>query len=126
VHPITVTLPRAADSVAAARRLVRAHAGGLGAQRRADAVLLVSELVTNALRHGNGAITLRIAREPHELVVEVADAGSGAVKISPRAGADDVGGWGLRIVDWLADDWGVRVGSTCVWFRLRYDTAPRR
>jgi hypothetical protein len=89
-------------------------------------VLVVSELVTNALRHGTGTITLRITREPHGLVVEVADAGHGVVKLIPRSDAEDGRGWGLRIVDRLADDWGVRVSGAHVWFRLRHETAARR
>jgi anti-sigma regulatory factor (Ser/Thr protein kinase) len=121
VNPITASLARTSDSAAEARRLVRAHAGGLAVQRRADAALLVSELVTNALRQGTGAITLRIRHEPHELVVEVAD----AVNPIARFDAEDVRGWGLRIVDRLADDWGVRVASTHVWFSLRHDAAMR-
>jgi anti-sigma regulatory factor (Ser/Thr protein kinase) len=88
----------------------------LGSQRREDAALLVSELVTNALVHGIGTITLRIDVEPAALRVEVSDEGNVALAPSPTPGAH--GGWGLRIVDQLADEWGVLAGSTKVWFRL--------
>ena len=79
---------------------------------------MVSELVTNALVHGIGTITLRIDIElPAALRVEVADEGNVALAPSPTPGAH--GGWGLRIVDQLADDFGgVLEGSTRVWFRL--------
>ena len=77
---------------------------------------MVSELVTNALVHGIGTITLRIDVEPAALRVEVSDEGNVALAPSPTPGAH--GGWGLRIVDQLADDWGVLEGSTKVWFRL--------
>jgi anti-sigma regulatory factor (Ser/Thr protein kinase) len=114
--PFTRTLPRSPDSVAAARRLVHAETGGFGAQRRDDVSLMVSELVTNALHHGIGTITLRVEGEVGGIRVEVSDEGDVAIAPSPNPGAH--GGWGLRIVDQLADDWGVRQGSTNVWFRL--------
>jgi anti-sigma regulatory factor (Ser/Thr protein kinase) len=113
---ITRTLPRSPDSVGVARRLVYAHTGRYDAQRRADVSLMVSELVTNALLHGVGAITLRLEAEPGAIRVEVQDDGIVAVAPSPDPGAH--GGWGLRIVERLADDWGVLEGSTRVWFRL--------
>jgi hypothetical protein len=46
----------------------------------------------------------------------VSDEGNVAVSPSPIAGAH--GGWGLRLVEQLADEWGVLEGSTKVWFRL--------
>ncbi len=88
----------------------------LGSAQREDAALLVSELVSNALLHGIGAVSLRIDAESDLVRVEVSDQGNVAVAPSPTPGAH--GGWGLRIVDELADDWGVLEGSTKVWFRL--------
>jgi anti-sigma regulatory factor (Ser/Thr protein kinase) len=88
----------------------------LGSRESADAALMVSELVTNALVHGVGTITLRIDLEVDVLRVEVADEGEVALDPSPTPGAH--GGLGLRIVERLADDWGVRDGSTRVWFEL--------
>jgi anti-sigma regulatory factor (Ser/Thr protein kinase) len=113
---VTTTLPRSADSVALARRLVDDHAGHLAPRRRADAGLMVSELATNALRHGQGAVTIRIVVAPDSLTVEVADHGHGTVAVTPEPGVS--GGWGLRIVDELADGWGASAGSTRVWFRV--------
>jgi anti-sigma regulatory factor (Ser/Thr protein kinase) len=110
------SLPRSPDSPGRARELVYAHASRLGSQSREDAVLMVSELVTNALRHGTGTITLRLDVERGALRVEVSDEGNVRLAPSPTPGAH--GGWGLRIIDRLADDWGVREGSTRVWFRL--------
>ena len=57
---LNTTLPRSSDSVRVARRLVQTHATMLGSQQRDDAVLMVSELVTNALQHGVGTISLQI------------------------------------------------------------------
>ena len=118
--PYTV-LPRSPRSAAVARRLVLVHGTALSSRQRADAALLVSELVTNAVIHGIGTISLRIDVEPDGLRVEVADEGEVEVAPSPTAGAR--GGWGLRIVDLLADDWGVLKGSTKVWFRVVTDAA---
>jgi anti-sigma regulatory factor (Ser/Thr protein kinase) len=114
-------LPRSPDSVRAARRLVGVHSATLGGQQREDAALMVSELVTNALQHGIGAITLRIDVDARAVRVEVADEGNVAVSPTPAPGAH--GGWGLRLVDQLADTWGVLEGSTRVWFRIQ---VPRR
>lgn len=116
MSPVTTELARSPASVRIARQLVSAHTSGLGAQRRADARLMVSELVTNALIHGTGTISLRIDVERDGLRIEVSDQGQVELRPSPTPGAH--GGWGLRIVEQLADDWGVRAGSTKVWFRL--------
>jgi anti-sigma regulatory factor (Ser/Thr protein kinase) len=110
-------LPRAAESVRAARQVVEIHGGRLSETQREDAGLMVSELVTNALIHGRGAITIRITPGLEDLTIEVADEGHGKVRITPDPGA--LGGWGLRVVDELADTWGASNGSTRVWFRLR-------
>jgi anti-sigma regulatory factor (Ser/Thr protein kinase) len=112
----TSTLPRAADSIRIARQLVHIHGSRLTRARSEDAGLMVSELVTNALRHGRGQITLRITPATNHLTVEVADEGDGEVAIAAAPGTG--GGWGLRIVDELADTWGTHSGSTRVWFRL--------
>ena len=119
---ITTTLPRALESVRAARQLVAEHATGLTAQRRHDATVLVSELVTNALCHGRGVISLRIVHEPTALLIEVADEGHGKAEMSPTPGLS--GGWGLRVIDELATTWGCQAGSTRVWVRLHLDEPP--
>ena len=109
-------LTRSPASAGIARQLVNAHTATLGSQQREDAALLVSELVNNALLYGIGAIWLRIDVESDGVRIEVSDQGNVAVAPSPTPGAH--GGWGLRLVDQLADDWGVLDGSTRVWFRL--------
>ena len=116
MNTLSTNLPRSPDSVSAARQLVNSHTTSLGPQQREDAALMVSELVTNAVVHGVGAIWLRIDAEGDTARIEVADDGNVAVAPSPEPGAH--GGWGLRIVEQLADDWGVLDGSTKVWFRL--------
>jgi anti-sigma regulatory factor (Ser/Thr protein kinase) len=113
---VTRELPRLPASAGVARQLVNAHTAMLGSQQREDAALVVSELFNNALLYGVGAISLRIDAEPDGVRVEVADQGNVAVAPSPTPGAH--GGWGLRIVAELSDEWGVLEGSTRVWFRI--------
>jgi len=121
VKPSTTDLPRTNDSIRAARQMVAAQSTSLTQARGDDAGLMVSELVTNALCHGSGPITLRITCGPADLMVEVADEGHGRVEINTAPGT--ARGWGLRIVDELADAWGAHHGSTRVWFRVRLDSA---
>ena len=123
MNTLSTNLPRSPDSVGAARRLVNGHTPSLDSQQRQDAALMVSELVTNAVVHGVGAIWLRIDAEGDTVRIEVADDGNVAVAPRPEPGAH--GGWGLRIVEQLADDWGVLDGSTKVWFRLGRPHPPR-
>lgn len=84
------------------------------------AVLLTSELVTNAIRYGAPPVTLRagVSRRG-ALRVEVQDDEPGAV-VARRAKLDDVGGRGLQLVDSLADRWGYRStrSGKRVWFEL--------
>jgi PAS domain S-box-containing protein len=113
------TLPPAPTSVARARELACARLVQWGLDALVDtAELLVSELVTNALRHGEGDIRLRLLLD-RSLVCEVWDAGL----VQPRrrrARDTDEGGRGLQLVSLLADSWGSRRtphGKT-VWFEM--------
>ena len=83
-----------------------------------DLQLVVSELVTNSVRYGPGeTIEVEIAvSEDGSITGEVEDHGTGEVAM--REITDEGGGFGLRIVDALASRWGVRDGSTHVWFEL--------
>ncbi|MGV9558341.1 SpoIIE family protein phosphatase [Streptomyces sp. NPDC003522] len=69
--------------------------------------LLVSELVTNAVRHATGPVTVRLIRAGHGLLCEVGDTGNGRPRLGP-GGLLDEGGRGLRIVHRLTARWGVR------------------
>lgn len=105
-------LPRSPRAPGRARALLREQATewGIGAQPAEAAELLLSELVTNAVRHSRAPqgrdIGIRIARYDGVLRVEVADAGP-AVKLTPQVVADtDERGRGLSIVAALAARWG--------------------
>ncbi|QHC26313.1 SpoIIE family protein phosphatase [Streptomyces sp. GS7] len=69
--------------------------------------LVVSELVTNAIRHGGGPITLRLIRQDAALICEVFDTGSTAPHLR-HARTTDEGGRGLLIVAQLTRRWGTR------------------
>lgn len=87
-----------------------------------DAVLLVSEIVSNSVRHAgldaSDSIEVRIRGSRSMLHVDVIDPGPGFEPEDARPRADD-GGWGLRLLDRLATRWGVERGRTTrVWFDL--------
>lgn len=120
------TLPRELRSVGRARELARTQLLAWGLGDLVDTTeLLVSELVTNGLRYGEGEIRLRLLRD-RTLVCEVWDAGL----VQPRrrrARDTDEGGRGLQLVGLLSAAWGSRRtprGKT-VWFELALpDGAP--
>jgi anti-sigma regulatory factor (Ser/Thr protein kinase) len=95
----------------------------LGASEAATVALLVSELVSNAVRHSDAspasAILLSVdASEPGALCVEVTDRGSGFAP-APRDPVGGAGGYGLYLVNAHARRWGVDdEGGTRVWFEL--------
>ncbi|MGV9316381.1 SpoIIE family protein phosphatase [Streptomyces sp. NPDC003691] len=112
-------LPREPRSVGRARELTRCQLDSWGLGALVDTVeLLVSELVTNALRYGEGEIRLRLLRD-RTLVCEVWD--GGLVQPRRRRARDtDEGGRGLQLVGLLSAAWGSRRtprGKT-VWFEL--------
>ena len=85
--------------------------------------LLVSELVTNAVRHGGQDDPVELHATWNSVVrVEVTDHGDGFTP-QPRSGAvDEPGGFGLFLVGRLADQWGVDTNDTTrVWFVLHRD-----
>ncbi|MEV5430122.1 SpoIIE family protein phosphatase [Streptomyces sp. NPDC052701] len=113
------TLPREPRSVGRAREYARAQLLTWDLEPLVDTTeLLVSELVTNALRYGEGEIRLRLLLD-RTLVCEVWD--SGLVQPRRRRARDtDEGGRGLQLVGLLSAAWGSRRtprGKT-VWFEL--------
>lgn len=68
--------------------------------------LLVSELVTNALVHGTGHIQVHLASDALRIRLEVTD-DDGTRSAPHMVSHEDLGGWGLQLVDRLADSWGV-------------------
>src|SRR5690606_14452172 len=122
--------PRAPEQVAAARAFARAALGTSSSpQVVEDVVLLVSELVTNAVLHGAGDVEVTLERSGDVIRVEVADEGGAELPRPGRPGAGDVTGRGLAIVDAVADAWGDGVddrGRTWVWVELSPSPGPAR
>ncbi|MFE7779242.1 ATP-binding protein [Streptomyces sp. NPDC057445] len=82
------------------------------------AELLLTELATNALRHGRGHdIGVRVYFVSDSCVIEVAD-GTPVRPERRRAGPDDESGRGLLLVESLADSWGVSSDGTTTWCAL--------
>jgi anti-sigma regulatory factor (Ser/Thr protein kinase) len=108
-----------------ARRLIEDRFGSeLDPDMLDDLKTIASELVNNAYEHGSGKISMRADASAHRIKLEVIDEGENAV-IAIRANAFDGRGNGLRIVDLLADNWGVFHGTTHVWATVaRMQHAP--
>jgi anti-sigma regulatory factor (Ser/Thr protein kinase) len=109
------------EAPGAARRLLTEWlAPGLADETLATARLLVSELVTNAVTHGRGTITLRAHMSERRLLVEVLDQGGGFERELPERDFQrpGTGGWGLRLLEAESSRWGLRRDSSHVWFEL--------
>jgi anti-sigma regulatory factor (Ser/Thr protein kinase) len=115
-------LERTTDAPRRARARVRDLEAELGRERTEDATLLISELVTNAVKYGpeEGEIRVVITREAVSVRITVHDPGAGALpEMRPSdSPPHEGGGHGLRLVDKVADRWGVERGSTRVWFEI--------
>ncbi|NUP38778.1 MAG: serine/threonine-protein phosphatase, partial [Streptomyces sp.] len=105
--------------VARARDLTRQQLASWGLDRLADtAELLVSELVTNAIRAASYEVELRLMRVG-KLLVEVSDDNHNLPQLQ-RADADDVEGRGLALVSHMSRRWGTsrKAVGKVVWFEL--------
>ena len=118
-----VTLPDGPEGASFARRAMARAAvlWRLDRDLTETALLLVSELTTNAIRHGTPPVRLSLRLERNRLRVEVTDS-SPALPELDHPGPDQIGGRGLQIVQLLAARWGAsasprRLGKT-VWFEL--------
>jgi len=115
-----LSLERTTDAPREARGRVRNLSHVIGPDRVEDATLLVSELVTNAVKYGpeHEAIKLIIRSDGGRVRFTVHDLGLGPLPEMRQADDPTPGGHGLRLVDAVADRWGVERGSTRVWFEL--------
>lgn len=113
-------LARHPGAAVEARRFVERLLGWRRVSRQTveNALLVASELVSNAYRHGKGDIELRVSVLKDRLRIEVVDEGRDQAPAVREQGADETGGWGLQIVDQLALQWGVFEGTTHVWADL--------
>lgn len=115
------------DSGPAAAQEARAAVGALGGRAEPavldDVRLLLSEIVTNAVRHSGSPegtkIGLAVSTANGAVRAEVTDHGRGFAPTPRAAPWSDAGGWGLHLVDSLATRWGVDRGAPVrVWFEI--------
>ena len=121
----SVSLPAAPASVSAARAWLASRCSDLVPPDRLDSlVLILSEIVTNAVRHGGSAGDVVVAATPKDefLCVQVTDGGVGFVPNPGAMASDGNGGFGLFLVERLTRRWGMtREGRrTRVWFEFDY------
>ncbi|HEY6798897.1 MAG TPA: ATP-binding SpoIIE family protein phosphatase [Kineosporiaceae bacterium] len=124
-HPRSASLARAWLSDLFQIWTTAGHAEVPPATARDEARLLLTELVANAVRHGDGALGVRLRLRDQRLRIEVADVGERMPAPSgPDVAADAPGGRGLRLVETLADSWGTDLDEhgKVVWCEL--DLAP--
>ena len=116
---LTLNLAPVLSAPAHARRTVAQHfAGQVDPKQIADVSILISELVSNAVIHGTGEVTVRVQLDGDLLRGEVIDQGGGFEHEIRARGADDVSGRGLLLVEALSSSWGIHEGTTHVWFEL--------
>jgi anti-sigma regulatory factor (Ser/Thr protein kinase) len=113
--------PPAEDAPAQARAALEVFDQILSPEVLEDLQLVVSELITNSVKFGpQRPITLSLQVGGEGLVRgEVIDQGDGArsrIEMNPEPTL--AGGWGLHLVDRVAQSWGVHEGSTHVWFEV--------
>jgi anti-sigma regulatory factor (Ser/Thr protein kinase) len=120
---IEVQLDVGATAAAEARAAVSALDGRADASVLDDIRLLLSEVVTNAVRHSGApagaTIGLAVSVTRGAVRAEVTDGGRGFEPTQRSRPQLEAGGWGLHLVDRLADRWGVERGSPVrVWFEI--------
>jgi anti-sigma regulatory factor (Ser/Thr protein kinase) len=123
VTRFSTELPVSNAAPAHARRALSEHLSA-DVERKVGATLrlLVSELVTNSVRHApsrrDGDVRLDVHVRRDTVRVQVRDTGGGFERTTPKPrGAD--GGYGLFLVEKMAARWGIEGnGETCVWFEL--------
>src|SRR5580693_4493124 len=116
-HRVCIKLEPELQSVRQARALIRDPLKRWGLEDLIDnSELLVSELVTNAIRYANGEIMLRLILEPDSLVCEVHDSSPALPRVL-QVDKDAENGRGLHVVSQVASRWGVRrtSGGKVVW-----------
>jgi hypothetical protein len=120
-----ITLPVEPRSVRAGRQFAGETLAQWGHPEHADTVrLLVSEILTNAVRQARAPIGLRVHRSTTEIVTEIFD-DNPHLPQRRLAGPDDECGRGLMLVEALATEWGTRPGPAgkTVWFTVALSQA---
>ncbi|WP_436535882.1 ATP-binding protein [Actinoplanes sp. HUAS TT8] len=126
VHTARLKVPHGSGATTAARTAARSALrlwGFTNTDWLNDATLVITELVTNAIRHGGGLLALDLRAVRGQVTVSVTD----RTRVRPhRRRADLTGGRGLSIIDALSRAWGVRPNHAgkCVWVLLPTSARP--
>ncbi len=116
-----LTLTPSRTAATEARRALGAVSSELDEDLAERASLVISEIVTNSLKHADLSeterIQLSVSVRPDLLRIGVTDPGDGFEPVALCPGdASGVGGWGLWVIDQMTDRWGVDFShSTYVW-----------
>lgn len=125
-HRITLELTRDPDAPGAARHALDAIDHGLDHDREYAVKLLMSELVSNAVKYGGeGPVIVEIECSPACIRVEVDDRGPAFIPMRRDVDNDAIGGWGFVLVEQLASRWGSSIRSAQVWFEIDASPAPK-
>jgi anti-sigma regulatory factor (Ser/Thr protein kinase) len=119
---LSLRLERGPEAAAKARRGLASLRGDLDPPLLETLRLLVTELVTNSIKHtGASTVVLNVVVGRRAVLTEVTDAGPGFDPRETGRPAADHTGWGLFLVERLAERWGVKQNGqgTKVWFELR-------
>ncbi|MCU1371443.1 MAG: rsbU4 [Ilumatobacteraceae bacterium] len=121
---VHLTVRASLDAPAVARAFVRSGVELLGSSAPDDAVLLTSEVVTNSVVHADtDEVEVLLRRHGDAVHVAVTDSDPEQPEMQ-EADPTRVGGFGVRLIDELADDWGVDPlageggAGKCVWFEV--------
>lgn len=127
MQPLVVTPPVTDPAqIRSVRSTVASCLGRADASRRDAVLLVVSELVTNAVLHAGGSSCVRVLDAGDRIRIEVDDVAPDDSPAQRTTGPHDVTGRGLQIVDQLAERWGVvqRDRRKTVWCELGIDPGP--
>lgn len=116
-----IDLPASPEAAGQARRLVRdLLCGHPGAAAMDDAMLVVSELATNAVRYGRAPISLHLTLEDTKLVIAVQDGHPSDLPYPKVLTQTDPNGRGMHLVSAMASRWGWdrSVNSKVVWAEI--------
>src|SRR4051812_12000900 len=115
---LSIEIPRTAQAPSVARRALGELEGQIDPAVMPDVRLLVSELISNSVKYGEGPVRLEVSASGERVRAEIIDQGAGFTPVKRDGDLHKVGGWGLHLVQELTTGWGTYEGSTHVWFEI--------